>query len=77
MAADPNIRPPSGLIAWQATLVKAPTRPPIRALFSQPGFVAQAQLAGVFGDRYARVIRLRRRKKLRGAGSAVGGAARS
>jgi transposase len=40
--------------------VKAPRT--IRALFSVPGFVAQAQLAGVFGDRYARVIRLRRRK---------------
>jgi hypothetical protein len=56
----------------QAALVKAPSS--IRALFSLPGFVAQAQLAGVFGDRYARVIRLRRRKKLRDAGSAVGAA---
>ena len=37
----------------------------IRALFSLPGFVAAAALKGVFGDRYARVIVLRRRKKRR------------
>ena len=41
--------------------MKNPTS--VRALFSFPGFVANARLAGVFGDRYARVIRLRRRKK--------------
>src|SRR3990172_6467910 len=56
-----------------AAPVKAPTT--IRALFSLPGFVAMAQLARVFGDRYARVIRLRRRKKPRSAGSAAGAAA--
>jgi hypothetical protein len=44
----------------QAAPVKAPRS--IRALFSLPGFVAQAQLGGVFGDWYARVICLRRRK---------------
>lgn len=32
-------------------------------LFSLPGFSAGATLKGVFGDRYARVITLRRRKK--------------
>jgi hypothetical protein len=58
--------------AGQAAPVKAPTT--IRALFSLPGFVALAQLAGVFGDRYARVIRLRRRKKPRDVGSAAGAA---
>lgn len=35
----------------------------IRSLFTLPGFVAASQLKGVFGDRYARVIKLRRRKK--------------
>ena len=35
----------------------------IRALFSLSGFVANARLNGIFGDRYARVIELRRRKK--------------
>ena len=35
----------------------------IRALFTMPGFVARARLAGVFGDQYARVIQLQRRKK--------------
>ena len=35
----------------------------IRSLFSQTGFVAEARLHGVIGDRYARVIRLKRRKK--------------
>ena len=34
----------------------------IRALFSLPGFVAASRLHGVFGDRYARVLVLRRRK---------------
>lgn len=36
----------------------------IRSLFSRAGFVAEAKLRGVIGDRYARVIRLKRRKKL-------------
>ena len=35
----------------------------IRALFSFPGFVAASALKGVFGDRYARVMVLRRRNK--------------
>ena len=35
----------------------------IRSLFTLPGFVAAAQLKGVFGDRYARIVKLRRRKK--------------
>ncbi len=37
----------------------------IRSLFAFPGFVAVGRLSGVFGDRYARVIRLNRRKKQR------------
>ncbi len=39
-------------------------KPPnsIRALFSLPGFIAASALGGVFGDRYARVIVLRRQK---------------
>lgn len=43
----------------------------IRSLFSLPGFVAASQLVGFFGDRYARGIVLRRRKKLRSARSVV------
>ena len=35
----------------------------IRALFAFPGFYASSKLVGVFGDRYARVIKLKRRKK--------------
>ena len=35
----------------------------IRALFAFPGFTVSSKLAGVFGDRYARVIQLKRRKK--------------
>ena len=35
----------------------------LKALFSLPGFVAEARLLGVFGDRYARIVVLRRRKK--------------
>jgi hypothetical protein len=35
----------------------------IRALFAMPGFTAASKLVGVFGDRYARVIKLKRRKK--------------
>ena len=34
----------------------------LRALFSLPGFVAASRLLGVFGDRYARVLVLRRQK---------------
>jgi hypothetical protein len=37
----------------------------IRALFSLPGFVAASRLHGVFGDRYARVLVLGRRKQQR------------
>jgi hypothetical protein len=44
---------------------------PIRSLFSMPGFVASSAFGGVFGDRYARMIVLRRRKKPRFARSAV------
>ncbi len=35
----------------------------IRALFACPGFTATSKLRGVFGDRYARVIQLKRRKQ--------------
>ena len=35
----------------------------IRALFAFPGFTAASKLVGKFGDRYARVIQLKRRKK--------------
>ena len=35
----------------------------IRSLFALAGFVAGARLNGVFGDRYARVIQLKRPKK--------------
>jgi len=35
----------------------------VRELFLMPGFVARATLGGVFGDRYARVVTLERRKK--------------
>ncbi len=35
----------------------------IRALFALPGFTAASKLVGKFGDRYARVIKLKRRKK--------------
>jgi hypothetical protein len=35
----------------------------VRELFSMPGFVANATLDGVFGDRHARIITLTRRKK--------------
>jgi len=47
----------------------------LRALFSLPGFVAPSRLLGVFGDRYARVLVLRRRKKRRSARSVDTGAA--
>ncbi len=35
----------------------------IRALFAFPGFTAASNMVGKFGDRYARVIQLKRRKK--------------
>ena len=35
----------------------------IRALFAFSGFTVSSKLLGVFGDRYARVIQLNRRKK--------------
>ena len=47
----------------------------IRALFSLPGFVAASRLIGVFGDCYARVLVLRRRKTLHAAHSVDRGAA--
>ena len=47
--------------------MKNPTS--IRALFSLPSFVAASRLVGFFGDRYARVLVLRRRKKLYAARS--------
>ncbi len=43
----------------------------LRDLFSMPGFVANAKLSGVFGDRYARVVTLKRRKKRPSAQAAV------
>ena len=49
----------------QSFLMHNPTS--LRALFSLPGFVAASRLHGVFGDRYARVLVLRRRKKQRSA----------
>jgi len=47
----------------------------IRLLFALPGFVAASTLKGVFGDRYARILKLRRRKKqpiVRAADTAAG-----
>ena len=35
----------------------------IKDLFCFAGFTANAKLTGVFGDKYARVVTLRRRKK--------------
>lgn len=35
----------------------------IRDLFVFPGFTASSKLVGIFGDRYARIIQLKRRKK--------------
>ena len=43
----------------------------IRALFSLPGFVAAAELKGVFGDRLSRVLVLRRQKKRQSARAAI------
>jgi hypothetical protein len=45
----------------QGSHMKSPST--VRELFSMPGFVANATLGGVFGDRYARVVTLERRKK--------------
>ena len=47
----------------------------IRARFSLPGFVAASRLHGVFGDRDARVLVVRRRKKQRAARHVALGAA--
>ena len=44
----------------QSRRMKNPTS--LRALFSLPGFVAASRLIGLCGDRYARVLVLRRRK---------------
>lgn len=35
----------------------------IKDLFCFPGFTANAKLTGVFGDKHARVVTLKRRKK--------------
>ena len=46
----------------------------IRSLFNFSGFTATSTLKGVFGDRYSRVITLRRQKKQQsvlGVGSGV------
>jgi len=46
----------------------------IRALFAFPGFTAASKLVGMFGDRYARVIQLKRRKKQPSVVTVVSGA---
>jgi len=46
----------------------------IRALFAFPGFTAASKLLGKFGDRYARVIQLKRRKKQPSVLTVVSGA---
>ncbi len=46
----------------------------IRALFAFPGFTASSKLVGRFGDRYARVIQLKRRKKQPSVATVVNGA---
>lgn len=46
----------------------------IRELLSVSGFIAEAQIKGLFGDPAARLIRLRRRKK-RPCARSVGNAA--
>jgi hypothetical protein len=43
----------------------------LRELFSFPGFNAQGQLQGVFGDPKARIVELRRQKKERYAQAVV------
>ena len=53
---EPGVREPARMQAPRT----------LRALFSLAGFVASARLKGVFGDRFARVVVLRRRKKRRG-----------
>ena len=58
-----------GSLLGQAAAVKA--RGSIRSLFSLPGFVALSPLAGVLGDRYARVIVLQRERERGAAGSAA------
>ena len=57
----------------EGVLVKNPKS--IRTLFTLPGFVANSKLAGRFGDRYARIVRLRRRKKLQFARTVDAGVA--
>jgi hypothetical protein len=44
----------------------------LRELFSFPGFYAQGQLKGVFGDPKARIVELRRQKKGRYVPDVVG-----
>ena len=46
----------------------------IRALFAFPGFTASSRLVGKFGDRYARLIQLERRKKQPSVLTVVSGA---
>jgi hypothetical protein len=53
--------------------MKTPTS--IRTLFSLPGFIAASRLIDVFGDRYARVLVLRRWEKLHAARSVDTGVA--
>jgi hypothetical protein len=44
----------------------------LRELFSFPGFYAERQLAGVFGDPKARIVELKRQKKERHVQDAAG-----
>ncbi len=46
----------------------------IRSLFAFPGFTAKSKLVGIFGDRYARIIQLKRRKKQPSVPTVVTGA---
>ncbi len=48
----------------------------IRELFAFPGFTASSKLVGIFGDRYARAIQLKRRKKQPSVRTVVTGAKR-
>ncbi len=43
----------------------------VRSLLAFQGFTAASKLLGVFGDRYARVIQLKRRKKRPSVGVVV------
>ena len=52
--------------------MKSPTS--LRELHSMPGFTAGGRMRGVFGDRFASVIMLWRRKKLRSAHAVAIGA---